>query len=147
MAFVDRIVDYPNRYYLEDSSGTLTGPYTLVRDPGEIYAEGTLLNAENLTSNIVELIKNQIEVVQGSTTRSTVAANTYYTETITLTAPAGKTLIGLAGFRVMSPQGGNASHAKVQTAYKSGTNAITVTYTNDGTAGTNWTTYVWGLYV
>lgn len=147
MAFIDRIVEFPNRYYLEDGDGVQTGPYTLVRAEGTVDEGGTLLNAEGLTSNIIEIIKSQIEVVRGSTTRATVSANTFYTETITLTAPAGKTLIGVAGFRVASPTGGNASHAKVQSAYVSGANTITVTYTNDGTGGTNWTTHVYGLYV
>lgn len=147
MAFIDRIVEFPNRYYLEDTDGVQTGPYTLVRAEGTVDEEGTLLNAEGLTSNIIEIIKSQLEVVHGSTTRATVSANTFYTETITLTAPTGKTLIGVAGFRVVSPTGGNGSHAKVQSAYVSGANTITVTYTNDGTGGTNWTTHVYGLYV
>lgn len=54
MAFVDRQVEYPNRYYLIDENGDQTGPFTLVRDEGEVVEEGTPLTAENLNSEISE---------------------------------------------------------------------------------------------
>ena len=54
MAFVDRQVEYPNRYFLVDEDGNETGPYTLVRDEGEIVEEGTPLTAENLNTEISE---------------------------------------------------------------------------------------------
>ena len=54
MAFIDRQVEYPNRYYLVDENGDQTGPFTLVRDEGEIVEEGTPLTAENLNSEISE---------------------------------------------------------------------------------------------
>ncbi len=58
MAFIDRIVEYPNRYLLEDTGGTQTGPYTLIRDEGTIYDEGTPLNAANLNGEISNALSN-----------------------------------------------------------------------------------------
>lgn len=52
MAFTDRVVEYPNRYLLEDENGVQTGPYTLIRDEGTVTAEGTPLNAANLNAEI-----------------------------------------------------------------------------------------------
>lgn len=58
MAFVDRIVDYPNRFTLTDSNNNVTGPYTLTRDEGEVTTVGTLLNASNLNTEVPRFYLN-----------------------------------------------------------------------------------------
>lgn len=52
MAFVDRVVEYPSRFTLTDTSNNVTGPYTLTRDEGAVSEEGTLLNASNLNTEV-----------------------------------------------------------------------------------------------
>jgi hypothetical protein len=54
MAFTDRQVEYPNRFYLTDENGNQTGPFTLTRAEGEVIEEGTPLTAENLNTEISE---------------------------------------------------------------------------------------------
>jgi hypothetical protein len=54
MAFTDRQVEYPNRFYLTDENGNQTGPFTLTRAEGEVIEEGTPLSAENLNTEISE---------------------------------------------------------------------------------------------
>lgn len=60
MAFTDRVVQYPNRYLLEDTGGTQTGPYTLIRDEGTITDAGTPLNATNLNAEIAAAINSAL---------------------------------------------------------------------------------------
>lgn len=52
MAFVDRVVEYPNRFTLTDTNNNVTGPYTLTRDEGTVYYDGTLLNAANMNDQV-----------------------------------------------------------------------------------------------
>ena len=47
MAFIDRIVEHPGRVQLTNVSGDI---YDLERAEGEVYSDGTLLNANNLIS-------------------------------------------------------------------------------------------------
>ena len=54
MAFTDRLVEYPNRYTMTDASGNTSTVY-LEPAPGEVTQEGTLLNAENLNSEVAAL--------------------------------------------------------------------------------------------
>lgn len=54
MAFLDRLVQYPNRYTMTDSSGN-TSTIFLEPSPGEVTQEGTLLNAENLNQGIKDI--------------------------------------------------------------------------------------------
>jgi len=51
MAFEDRLVEYPNRYTMTDSAGNTSTVY-LDADPGEVTQEGTILNADNLNTEI-----------------------------------------------------------------------------------------------
>ena len=48
MAFSDRIVQYPGRVTLTDTGGIILGTYDVARDEGNVFSEGTLLNAANL---------------------------------------------------------------------------------------------------
>lgn len=51
MAFIDRVVEYPGRYTLTNvDTGTVLGTFDLVRAEGEVYTDGTLLNANNLNT-------------------------------------------------------------------------------------------------
>ena len=51
MAFIDRIVEYPGRYILTNvDTGVQLGTFDLVRAEGEVYTDGTLLNANNLNT-------------------------------------------------------------------------------------------------
>ena len=47
MAFTDRVVEYPGRVQLTNVSGDV---YDMTRAEGEIYSDGTLLNALNLNT-------------------------------------------------------------------------------------------------
>lgn len=110
MAFVDRVVEYPNRYYLEDGNGVQTGPYTLIRDEGNVTTAGTLLNAANLTSNVKETIatyKPIVVVTSVQLNSVTLAANGYtstdQTKDVSASIPAGYSLL----FPVFRSVGGN----------------------------------------
>ena len=62
MAFTDRIVEYPGRYTLTDvDTGTVLGTFDLVRAEGEVYTDGTLLNANNL--NIQTQLDSDVETI------------------------------------------------------------------------------------
>lgn len=51
MAFIDRIVEHPGRYILTNATtGVELGTFDLVRAEGEVYTDGTLLNANNLNT-------------------------------------------------------------------------------------------------
>lgn len=47
MAFIDRVVEHPGRVKLTNVSGDV---YDMVRAEGEVYSDGTLLNAQNLNT-------------------------------------------------------------------------------------------------
>lgn len=47
MAFTDRVVEHPGRVQLTNVSGDV---YDMTRDEGDVYTEGTLLNASNLNT-------------------------------------------------------------------------------------------------
>lgn len=49
MAFTDRIVEYPGRVKMTPVSGQ-TNVYDMTREEGEVYTDGTLLNANNLNT-------------------------------------------------------------------------------------------------
>lgn len=51
MAFIDRIVEHPGRYILTNATtGVELGTFDLVRAEGDVYTDGTLLNANNLNT-------------------------------------------------------------------------------------------------
>ena len=49
MAFTDRIVEYPGRVKMTPVSGQ-TDVYDMTREEGDVYTDGTLLNANNLNT-------------------------------------------------------------------------------------------------
>lgn len=49
MSFIDRIVQFPGRVKLTPVSGQ-TNVYDMVRQEGDVYTDGTLLNANNLNT-------------------------------------------------------------------------------------------------
>lgn len=49
MAFTDRIVEYPGRVKMTPVSGQ-TNVYDMTREEGDVYTDGTLLNANNLNT-------------------------------------------------------------------------------------------------
>lgn len=49
MAFTDRIVEYPGRVKMTPVSGQ-TNVYDMTREEGDVYEDGTLLNAANLNT-------------------------------------------------------------------------------------------------
>ena len=62
MAFIDRIVEYPGRYTLTNvDTGTVLGTFDLVRAEGDVYTDGTLLNANNL--NIQTQVDSTVETL------------------------------------------------------------------------------------
>ena len=60
MAFADREVQYPGRVKLTPVSGT-ANVYDMERQEGEVYEEGTILNAENLNNPSI----TSLRVVEG----------------------------------------------------------------------------------
>lgn len=51
MAFIDRVVEHPGRYILTNAeTGIELGTFDLVRAEGDVYTDGTLLNANNLNT-------------------------------------------------------------------------------------------------
>ena len=60
MAFVDRVVEHPNRWLLTPVSGE-ENTYDLTRAEGNVTEEGTLLNAENLNREIDDIAHGNIE--------------------------------------------------------------------------------------
>lgn len=66
MAFVGRVVEFPNRITLKDENGNVLGPYTLEFSEGEVTEEGTPLTAENLNSEIEQIAKEKAdEAIEG----------------------------------------------------------------------------------
>lgn len=55
MSWIDRVVQFPNRVKLTAVSGQ-DNVYDVEANEGNVYVEGTLLNAENLTNETIELI-------------------------------------------------------------------------------------------
>lgn len=64
MAFKDRVVEFPGRVALtpaKDSNGNIIADtYDIKRAEGEVTEEGTLLNADSLNSEILDLIEGKI---------------------------------------------------------------------------------------
>lgn len=56
MAWTDRVVEFPSRVKLNAVSGQ-DNVYDLEAQEGQVYVEGTLLNAENFTSETNNLIE------------------------------------------------------------------------------------------
>lgn len=96
MAFINRVVEYPNRYLLEDEHGVQTGPYTLIRDEGTVTEAGTPVNALNLNSIIADAVSlamaaftidsnNNVSYknLQTGKTTTTITARTAKTVTVT----------------------------------------------------------------
>ena len=96
MAFVDRVVQYPNRYLLEDGGGVQTGPYFLIRDEGTVTEAGTAINATNLNAEIAAAVSNALTAfnidgnlnvtyrnLQSGRTQTTVASKTTKSVTVT----------------------------------------------------------------
>jgi len=98
MAFVDRVVEHPNRWTLTNvDDATDVKTYDVVRDEGTVTNEGTPLNAENLNGEIDNVVENamtpltiddnnnvRVRNVQCGIAQVVVpAANTTYTKTVT----------------------------------------------------------------
>lgn len=98
MAFVDRVVEHPNRWTLtnvDDSTDVKT--YDVIRTEGEVTNEGTPLNAENLNAEIAGAVETgtavldidanenvRVKNIQSGRVSVTVkAANTVYTKSVT----------------------------------------------------------------
>lgn len=60
MAFIDRVVQYPNRVTLTAVSGE-TDTYDMERAEGTVTEEGTPLNAANLNNEIQSMIADAIQ--------------------------------------------------------------------------------------
>lgn len=144
MAFVDRVVEYPNRYYLEDENGVQTGPYNLLRAEGTVTTAGTLLNAANLTSNVQEIATALLpEIVTDTASTGSIGANAYKNAAVTLTPPTGKTLVGVAGIHM---GGTNSSYCQIIGFYVNG-NAIQVQMKNTYSGSVTWSIEASGLFV
>ena len=144
MAFTDRVVEYPNRYILEDENGVQTGPYTLIRDEGVITDPGTLLDAQNLTDEINALIAAKMPVVvTESAATGNVGSQAYKNAVITLTPPAGKTLAGVVGLHV---NGTNSSWCQMIGFYISG-NDVHMQFKNLYSGSVNWTIDASGICI
>lgn len=144
MAFTDRVVQYPNRYILEDEDGNQTGPYTLIRDEGEVTEAGTLLNAEGLTENVEEVARGiDPEFVTASAATGSVGSGAYKNAAVTLTPPAGKTLVGVAGLHI---NGTNSSWCQMIGFYVSG-NEVHIQFKNLYSGSVNWTIDATGIYI
>lgn len=65
MAFVDRVVQHPNRVKLTPVSGQ-TNVYDMTRQEGTVTTKGTPLNASNLTKEINALIKTAMAKINGA---------------------------------------------------------------------------------
>ena len=98
MAFIDRVVEYPNRYLLEDGGGVQTGPYTLIRDEGTITEAGTPVNATNLNTEIAAAVdtglaaftidaNNNVSYKNLQTGRSSTTVASKTNKTVTVTFP------------------------------------------------------------
>ena len=125
MAFVDRVVEYPNRYIFEDGDGNQTGPYTLIRDEGTVTEPGTLLNAQNLTDEITALVGASMLA------ESVVLADDYsvthgnYTNSSKSVAKTGYTPIGIVGMRTQNATNGGTynTYCVLHSFYLVGTTA------------------------
>lgn len=74
MAFIDRIVEHAGRIKLTAVSGE-TDVYDMTREEGEVYTEGTLLNANNLNT------QTQLDsAVESLFTDAGMSAGTYQNE-------------------------------------------------------------------
>lgn len=127
MAFVDRIVEYPNRYNLIDGNGDTFGTYTLERAEGEITEAGTLLNAANLNSGIVDVVAESdfivaetVEIIDGLTVN---AGN--YATTSKSVAKTGYTPIGIVGVHLENATSGGTynTYCFTHSFYLSGSTA------------------------
>ena len=144
MALVDRVVEYPNRYILEDENGVQTGPYTLIRDPGTVTEAGTLLNAQNLTDEINALINAKLPVVvNNSAATGSVGSGSYKNAVVTITPPAGKSLAGITGIHVT---GTNSSWCQFIGFYVDG-NDVHVQFKNLYSGSINWTIEAFGICI
>lgn len=61
MAFINRLVEFPRRYKLIDVNTHTYTDYDIEPDSGSVYFDGTVLNADNMHSNIKELIHKDIQ--------------------------------------------------------------------------------------
>lgn len=97
MAFIDRVVEFPNRVVLTPVSGE-TDTYDMTFEEGTVTAEGTPLNAANLNAEISGAVKPITDAItidsnenvsfknlQGGRVSTTVAEKT--TKTINVTFP------------------------------------------------------------
>ena len=145
MAFVDRVVEYPNRYILEDENGTQTGPYTLIRSEGTVTEAGTLLDASNLTSEVNSLITAKLpEVVSNTVSAGTVAAGGYKNVEIPITPPTGKTAVGIVGVYV---SGTNQSYCSTIGFYIGSEGNAHVQFKNNYSGSVSWSVRAWAICV
>jgi hypothetical protein len=78
MAFVDRVVEHPNRWKLTAVSGE-TDTYDLTRAEGTVTEEGTLLNAENLNAEVENIAHGNIALTENiANVKITSGNNTYF---------------------------------------------------------------------
>ena len=106
MAFVDRVVQYPNRYIFTDENGNDTGPYTLVRDEGTVTEAGTLLNAQNLTDEITALVGASMLAESVVLADDFSVTHGSYNNSSGSVTKAGYTPIGIVGMRTQNATNG-----------------------------------------
>ena len=102
MAFVDRVVEHPNRWKLVNvDDPTDVKIYDVTREEGEVTNQGTPLNAENLNSEIQaaaaagladfdidETGNVRVQNIQCGAAKVTIKkANTTYTKSVTFAQP------------------------------------------------------------
>lgn len=90
-----------------------------------------------------------IETATGNTSLSNISAGGLGTVDIQLTPPNGKTLIGVASWRVTGVTGSYVSQCQLRGVYADASNpVIHMLYKNDGTnVGNNWTFYATGIFI
>lgn len=104
MAFINRVVEHPNRVTLTDGDGTVSGPYTITRSEGVVTAEGTALTAENLNAEIQAQAKS---LAQAAANTAVANANTQLSRirrgTTYKTVSQKKTATGTVNFGITFP--------------------------------------------
>lgn len=103
MALTDRIVQYPNRYIFEDTNGVQTGPYTLIRDEGNVTEPGTLMSAAELTAGINSIIASVIQ--SGEISSISVTSGAYVDKSVNFDTPFASVPRVVVGFKSTSTAG------------------------------------------
>lgn len=103
MALTDRVVQYPNRYILEDTGGVQTGPYTLIRDEGIVTEPGTLMSAAELTAGIKSIIASVVQ--SGEISSTSVTSGAYVDKSVNFDTPFASAPRVVVGFKSTSTAG------------------------------------------